>query len=72
LKRHRNSDRNSERNATNFKVKQETINKEIYEIKNTAQEIKEEFNKDMQNLRKKSDRNPGNKISFNQKKKKTQ
>jgi chromosome segregation ATPase len=52
-------------------VKQETINKEIYEIKNTAQEIKEEFNKDMQNLRKKSDRNPGNKISFNQKKKNT-
>jgi hypothetical protein len=36
----------------------------MYEIKNTAQEIKEEFNKDMENLKKKSDRNPGNKITL--------
>jgi hypothetical protein len=30
-----------------------TIKKEIYEIQKTLQDMKEEFNKDMENLRKK-------------------
>jgi hypothetical protein len=33
----------------------------MYEIKKTAQHMKEEFNKDMENLRKKNHRNSGNK-----------
>jgi protein subunit release factor A len=32
----------------------ETIKKEIYETKKTTQDMKEEFNKDMENLRKKN------------------
>jgi molecular chaperone DnaK (HSP70) len=41
------------------------IKREIYEIKKTTQNIKEELNKDMENLRKKgSNRNPGNKKSL--------
>jgi hypothetical protein len=39
----------SARTSTNTKVKQ----KEIYEIKKTIQNMKEELNKDMENLRKK-------------------
>jgi DNA-binding protein YbaB len=39
----------------------EIIKKEIYEIKKTAQNMKEEFKKEMESLRKKeSNRNPGN------------
>jgi hypothetical protein len=40
--------------------------KEIYKIKDTTQEIIEEFNKDMEDLRKKVRQKSGNKISFNQ------
>jgi hypothetical protein len=40
----------------------DTIKKEINELKMTTQNLKEELNKDMENLRKKeSNRNPGNK-----------
>jgi hypothetical protein len=42
----------------------DNIKKEIYELKMITQNIKEELNKDMENLRKKSNRNPGNKIPF--------
>jgi hypothetical protein len=54
---------NSERTSTNTKVKQkDTIKREINELKMTTQNIKEELNKDMENLKKKeSNRNPGNK-----------
>jgi hypothetical protein len=34
-------------------VKQRTLKKEIYELKMTTQNIKEELNKNMENLRKK-------------------
>jgi hypothetical protein len=50
---------NSERTATKTKVKQRTLKKEIYEMKKTAQNIKEELNKDM-----KSSGNPGNNKSL--------
>jgi hypothetical protein len=45
---------NSERTSTNTKVKQtkDTIKRAIYELKMTKQNIKEELNKDMKNLRK--------------------
>jgi hypothetical protein len=50
------------------KVKQRTLLKKkrkIYEVKKTTQNIKEELNKDMENLRKKeSNRNPRNKKLF--------
>jgi hypothetical protein len=54
---------NSERTSTNTKVKQkDTIKREINELKMTTQNIKEELNKDMENLKKKeSNKNPGNK-----------
>jgi hypothetical protein len=42
----------------------EIIKMEIHEIKKTVQDMKEEFNKDMESLKKKkkeSNRNPGNK-----------
>jgi hypothetical protein len=43
----------------------DTIKKEIYELKFTTENIKEELNKNMENLRKKeSNRNPGNKKSL--------
>jgi hypothetical protein len=43
-------------------VKQRTPKKEIYELKMTTQNIKEELTKDKKNQRKKkSNRNPGNK-----------
>jgi hypothetical protein len=46
---------NSERTSTNNKVKQRTLSKkEIYELKKTTQNIREELNKDMENLRKKN------------------
>jgi hypothetical protein len=39
----------------------------MYEIKKTTQDMSEQFNKDMENLRKKeSNRNPGYKNSLNQ------
>jgi hypothetical protein len=42
----------------------DTIKREIYDLKMTTQSIKEELNKDKENLRKKeSNRNPGNKVS---------
>jgi hypothetical protein len=48
---------NSERT---YKLQNEI--KEIYEIKKTSQDIKEDFNKDMDNLTTKElKRNPGNK-----------
>jgi hypothetical protein len=54
---------NSERTSTKSKVKQHY--KKIYELKMTTKNIKEELNKDMENLRKKeSNRNPGNKNSL--------
>jgi hypothetical protein len=41
---------NSERTSTNTEVKQRTrLKKEIYEIKMTTQNIKEQLNKDMEN-----------------------
>jgi hypothetical protein len=41
----------------------DTIKGDIFELKMTAQNIKEELNKDMGKLRKKeSNRNPGNKV----------
>jgi hypothetical protein len=40
------------------------MKKERHELKITTQNIKEELNKDMENLRKKSNRNPGNKKSL--------
>jgi hypothetical protein len=49
----------------------DTIKKGIYKLKMTTQNIKEELNKSMENLRKKeSNRNPGNKSPFSQTKKK--
>jgi chromosome segregation ATPase len=45
----------------------DTIKREIYKLKVTTQNIKEELNKGMENLRKKeSNRNPGNKSPFSQ------
>jgi hypothetical protein len=44
--------------------KKEHYKKEIYELKIATQNIKEKFNKDMRNLRKKSNGNPGNKKSL--------
>jgi hypothetical protein len=35
-------------------MKQRTLTKEIYELKMTTQNIKEELNKDMENIRKKN------------------
>jgi hypothetical protein len=52
----------SERTSTNSKVKQSILKKEIYEVKKRTQEMKEEFNKDMENLKKGSNRNSGNKF----------
>jgi chromosome segregation ATPase len=44
----------------------ETIKIELYEIKKTTQDMKQEFNKDMENLRKKEpNRNAGNKKLLN-------
>jgi hypothetical protein len=40
----------------------EIMNKEKNEIKKTTKDMKEEFNKEMEDFRKKSNRNPGNKI----------
>jgi type VI protein secretion system component VasA len=54
LKRHRNNLVNSERTSTNFKVRQRKLQKKKYEIKKIAQIMKKEFNKDMENLRKKN------------------
>jgi hypothetical protein len=54
---------NSERTSTKTKVKQRTLKRETYELKMTTQNIKEELNKDMENLRR-IKRNPGNKKSF--------
>jgi hypothetical protein len=45
---------NSERTSTNTKVTQGTLSKETYEIKKTTQNIKQELNKVMENLRKKN------------------
>jgi hypothetical protein len=47
---------NSERNSTNTKVKQRRLpkKKEIYELKKMTQNMKEELNKVMENLRKKN------------------
>jgi hypothetical protein len=43
----------SERTSTNTKVKQRTLQKkELYKVKNTAQDMKGELNKDMTNVRK--------------------
>jgi hypothetical protein len=49
--------------------RKDTIRKNIYELKKTTQNIKQEFNKVMKNLRKKNNRNPGNKNPFSQTKK---
>jgi hypothetical protein len=56
----------SERTLTNSKGKLPGHNKkEIHEIKKTIQDMKEEFNKDMEKSQKKeSNRNPGNKRSL--------
>jgi hypothetical protein len=65
MRRHRNKYINSERTSTNTKVKQRHIKREIYELKMTTQNIKQELNKDIENLREKeSHRNPGNKKSL--------
>jgi predicted nucleic acid-binding Zn-ribbon protein len=40
------------------------LKKEIYEIKKTAQDMNDEFNKVMENLKKESNRNSGNKNSL--------
>jgi hypothetical protein len=40
---------------------QDTIKKEIYELKMTTQNIKEEIKKDLENLRKMNQTNPRNK-----------
>jgi hypothetical protein len=46
---------NSERTSTNTKVKQRILEKkERYEFKMTTQNIKQEVNKDMENLRQKN------------------
>jgi hypothetical protein len=45
---------NSEGSSTNTKVKQRTLLKKIYEVKKTTENIKEELNKNMKNLRKKN------------------
>jgi hypothetical protein len=47
---------NSETTSTTTKVKQKTLyeKKTVYELKMTTQNIKEELNKDMENLRKKN------------------
>jgi hypothetical protein len=59
---------NSERTSTNSKMKLRRLKKKIYEIRKTAQDIKEESNKE--NLRKKvSNRNTGNKKFLKSKKK---
>jgi hypothetical protein len=45
----------SERTSTNTKVKQKRLfKKEMSEIKNTSQDMKEELNKSMENLRRKN------------------
>jgi hypothetical protein len=43
---------NAERTSTNTKMKLMRLQKKIYEIKKTPQDMKEELNKDMENLRK--------------------
>jgi hypothetical protein len=45
---------NSERTSTNTKVKQRTLYRQIDELKMTTQNIEEELNKDVENLRKKN------------------
>jgi Na+/phosphate symporter len=47
---------NSERISTNSKMKLRRLQKkkEVFEIKNTTQDMKEEYNKDMESLRKKN------------------
>jgi hypothetical protein len=51
---------NSDRTSTNTKWNKnkseikDTIKKEIYELKKTTQNIKEDLNKDMENLRKRN------------------
>jgi predicted ATP-grasp superfamily ATP-dependent carboligase len=57
---------NSDRTSTNTKVKQRTLLKiDRYKLKKTTQNIKEELNKNMENLTKKeSNRNPGSNKFF--------
>jgi hypothetical protein len=47
-------------------VKQSRILKKTHEIKKIAQDMKEELNEDMENLRKRTEQNPGNKKFLNQ------
>jgi alkylhydroperoxidase/carboxymuconolactone decarboxylase family protein YurZ len=44
---------NSERISTKSKMKLETIKKYVYEIRKTTQDMKQEYNKDMESFRKK-------------------
>jgi hypothetical protein len=58
---------NSKRILTNSELKLKRLYKQRNEIKNTAQDMKEEFNKDMESLRKKHlSRYPGKKSSLSQ------
>jgi chromosome segregation ATPase len=57
LRRCRSKQTNSERTSTNIRVKErrwQKRKKEIFEIKKTTQDMKEELNEDMENLRKKN------------------